>query len=455
MEKGSLLDLEASSEVGCRQTPAVAPSPAILALAWSERRPPCLQAALNPQTLSFQEFSSSGSALAGSSAPQDGSRMGSQMGSQALKPAQDTGGFSDPSAAAVPTGSAAFWTITYYQPLFDVDTVQVLNRVKGSLLPRPRGAFFELIAANPDLYGPFWVATTLIFAMAITGNLASYLAFVPKMTDNGKMGRWQYDFSQARPPPPTAWVMRWGGLTHAPVRPAPCPPAPPAAPLLLAAQLTVAGSVIYSYVTLLPLLFWLLLRYYEASKKLADVLCIYGYTMAIFVPISVLCVLPSNLLRWLLVLLGGGARTLTPHTTTPPAAPRPAAAAAAGPAPAPPPVHPPAPPRTERVVGVAQPSPRSSSSPTLTNPNLTLSSHLLHLPPLELPCAPGRLLPVRRGRREEEDLLPARPHARLPYRPRLRLQGVLLPLRVSCCQRGTGLWGSATGQGVSNVERGR
>jgi len=39
MEKGSLLDLEASSEVGCRQTLAVAPSPAILALAWSERRP--------------------------------------------------------------------------------------------------------------------------------------------------------------------------------------------------------------------------------------------------------------------------------------------------------------------------------------------------------------------------------------------------------------------------------
>lgn len=240
MEKGSLLDLEASSE-----------------------------AALNPQTLSFQEFSSSGSALAGSSAPQGGSRMGSQMGSQDLKPAQDTGGFSDPSAAAVPTGSAAFWTIAYYQPLFDVDTVQVLNRVKGSLLPRPRGAFFELIAANPDLYGPFWVATTLIFAMAITGNLASYFAFVQVLLPDGKPDptakKWQYDFS----------------------------------------QLTVAGSVIYSYVTLLPLLFWLLLRYYEASKKLADVLCIYGYTMAIFIPVTVLCVLPSNLLRWLLVLLGG------------------------------------------------------------------------------------------------------------------------------------------------------
>ena len=130
--------------------------------------------------------------------------MGSQMGSQDLKPAQDTGGFSDPSAAAVPTGSAAFWTIAYYQPLFDVDTVQVLNRVKGSLLPRPRGAFFELIAANPDLYGPFWVATTLIFAMAITGNLASYFAFVQVLLPDGKPDptakKWQYDFSQARPP---------------------------------------------------------------------------------------------------------------------------------------------------------------------------------------------------------------------------------------------------------------
>ena len=61
----------------------------------------------------------------------------------------------------------------------------------------------------------------------------------------------------------------------------------------------------YSYVTLLPLVLWLLLRYYEASKRLVDVLCIYGYTLGVFVPISILCVLPSDLLRWLLVFAGG------------------------------------------------------------------------------------------------------------------------------------------------------
>merc|ERR1719399_404195 len=95
----------------------------------------------------------------------------------------------------------------------------------------------------------------------MTGNLASYISFVPTTAHP----KWTYNFN----------------------------------------QLTLAGSVVYSYVTLLPLLFWMLLRYYEASKKLVDVLCIYGYTLSIFVPISLLCVIPSNLLRWLLMLAGG------------------------------------------------------------------------------------------------------------------------------------------------------
>uniref|UniRef100_A0A7S4BA80 Protein YIPF n=2 Tax=Chrysotila carterae TaxID=13221 RepID=A0A7S4BA80_CHRCT len=161
-----------------------------------------------------------------------------------------------------PAASGGFWTLKYYQPLFDVDTLQVLTRLKASLLPRPRGVFFDLISTTPDLYGPFWIATTLIFSMAITGNLASFFAFKPTEANP----KWTYNFN----------------------------------------QLTLAGSVVYSYVTVLPLLLWLLLRYYEAGKRLVDILCIYGYTLGIFVPISVLCVLPSDILRWLLVLVGGG-----------------------------------------------------------------------------------------------------------------------------------------------------
>ena len=220
------------------------------------------QPALNPQSLSFQDFSVSSGGGAASSQPQS---SGGSIGSSMLKPGQvlQPGvGFEDSSASSRPAAASGFWSIKYYQPLFDVDTLQVLNRIKGSLLPRPKGAFFELVAANPDLYGPFWISTTLIFAMAMTGNLASYISFVA----TPQHPKWTYNFN----------------------------------------QLTLAGSVVYSYVTLLPLLFWMLLRYYEASKKLVDVLCIYGYTLSVFVPISILCVIPSNLLRWLLILVGGG-----------------------------------------------------------------------------------------------------------------------------------------------------
>ena len=95
--------------------------------------------------------------------------------------------------------------------------LQVLNRLKASLFPRPRGVFFDLISCNPDLYGPFWIATTLILSMAVTGNLASFFAFVP----SADRPEWTYNFN----------------------------------------QLTLAGSVVYSYVSLLPLVLWLLLRY--------------------------------------------------------------------------------------------------------------------------------------------------------------------------------------------------
>ena len=36
--------------------------------------------------------------------------------------------------------------------------------------------FFALIKEKPDLWGPFWIATTLVFLLAVTGNFTSYLA---------------------------------------------------------------------------------------------------------------------------------------------------------------------------------------------------------------------------------------------------------------------------------------
>lgn len=34
--------------------------------------------------------------------------------------------------------------------------------------------WLDYIQPNPDLYGPFWISVTLIFAIAIFGNLATF-----------------------------------------------------------------------------------------------------------------------------------------------------------------------------------------------------------------------------------------------------------------------------------------
>lgn len=67
----------------------------------------------------------------------------------------------------------------FYQQFFDVDTDDVIKRLLWSVTPRPGGStenfFKNKIRGKPDLYGPFWICVTLIFSVAISGNVASYL----------------------------------------------------------------------------------------------------------------------------------------------------------------------------------------------------------------------------------------------------------------------------------------
>lgn len=36
--------------------------------------------------------------------------------------------------------------------------------------------FYDIAESTPDLYGPFWIYTTLIFVIAASGSLAKYIA---------------------------------------------------------------------------------------------------------------------------------------------------------------------------------------------------------------------------------------------------------------------------------------
>ncbi|KAG8466150.1 hypothetical protein KFE25_001906 [Diacronema lutheri] len=238
---------------------------------------------LNPQSLAFEEISVGAATPVGAGTGRDvsgGTRV-SELSSapylgndSAIKslhmtsPIRSVGASSaslgTAGAASIDAGEAAananVWQLAYYKPLFDVDSHHILTRGIHALLPRPRAQFFEVIASNPDLYGPFWISTTLIFVIGVSGNLAKWLSFTP--TD--AQPHWTYDFT----------------------------------------KLSGASTAVYMYASGAPVAVWAALRYMQANKRLVDVVCMYGYSLASFVPISLLCVLPSPLLRWILISLG-------------------------------------------------------------------------------------------------------------------------------------------------------
>ncbi|KAI7741422.1 hypothetical protein M8C21_000882 [Ambrosia artemisiifolia] len=81
---------------------------------------------------------------------------------------------------------AKAFTVTAYQPYVHIDTSDILERMKESLFSFI-GNFNEKTANSPDLYGPFWICTTLIFVSASIGTSIAYLA------DKFRHKEWEYD----------------------------------------------------------------------------------------------------------------------------------------------------------------------------------------------------------------------------------------------------------------------
>jgi protein YIPF1/2 len=74
-------------------------------------------------------------------------------------------------------------TIEFFQQYFDVTTDDIKQRLLLSLVPF-NGRFHTAYQAKPDLYGPFWIYTTLIIMLAIAGNLYRYFQLGDDFTYN-------------------------------------------------------------------------------------------------------------------------------------------------------------------------------------------------------------------------------------------------------------------------------
>lgn len=161
--------------------------------------------------------------------------------------------------------TGGFWTFEYYQSFFNVDTMQVLDRVKGSVMPLPGRNFIKHhLRNNPDLYGPFWICVTLVFSMAISGNLSGFLHM---MGDPAFHYRPQFH------------------------------------------RVTIAAIVIFLYAWLVPIGLWGFLTWRQGTERqiggysFLETVCVYGYSLFIYIPTSILWIIPFEWLRWTLIVV--------------------------------------------------------------------------------------------------------------------------------------------------------
>lgn len=122
-----------------------------------------------------------------------------------------------------------------------------------------------MLNRTPDLYGPFWVPTTLIFSLFLSSSLSSsiqaYLA--------GHV--YDYDF----------------------------------------AALSVAVSVVYTYALAVPIGLWAVMRYWAKIEDDRDIgpveiVSIYGYSTTAWIFAALLSIPPIPLLRFAWAVLAFG-----------------------------------------------------------------------------------------------------------------------------------------------------
>jgi len=168
------------------------------------------------------------------------------------------GGLPPPATSGGGSSKRFLWTMSFYAQFFDVDTSSVLSRCWAALYPRAN--FLDVLEGNPDLYGPFWIATTVVFILFLGGTISQWLAW------NGE-GHFQYDFK----------------------------------------LLSGASGLIYGYTLFIPCALFLALKYFGSeSANLLECWALYGYSNLIWIPVALISWSPISILNWVFVGVGFG-----------------------------------------------------------------------------------------------------------------------------------------------------
>lgn len=148
------------------------------------------------------------------------------------------------------------WSLNFYAQFFDVDTSTVLHRSRAALIPLT--PFLDILDGTPDLYGPVWIATTVVVILFLTGTISQ------KLAQEGK-AHFSYDFT----------------------------------------LLSGAAGLIYGYTLFVPAALWAALRWFGAqSLELVECWALYGYGNLFWIVVALVSWSPLNALNYALVGLG-------------------------------------------------------------------------------------------------------------------------------------------------------
>ncbi|CAH1392594.1 unnamed protein product [Nezara viridula] len=167
-----------------------------------------------------------------------------------------------PNNGPVPETPTIF-SLSYFQKFFNVNTEDVVKRIKDSMVPSLKADYYEsLIKARPDLYGPVWVCLTLSFSLTIGSNLFDYFN-----TNRNQMEHWKYGFH----------------------------------------VITKALFAVFVYSWVLPIMLWSLLKWYLSSEmciSALELICTYSYALVVYIPLSIFWIVHIPYLQWVLLLAG-------------------------------------------------------------------------------------------------------------------------------------------------------
>ena len=146
--------------------------------------------------------------------------------------------------------------LDFLKKYFQINSDDFYKRFLYSLIPFNH-KFQETTEKNPDLYGPFWIYTTLILTIASCGSLTRFFKGT-KINDKDNKNFFQ---------------------TFIPV----------------------AAAIIYIIGFGLPILLTFLMKAFGSSINFVNVICTYGYSFSVFLPAVIFCVSNVNILQWIVL----------------------------------------------------------------------------------------------------------------------------------------------------------